>query len=140
MNIHEHQGKQLLKRYDVDVPRGLVVSSAHEGIGLSDELPKFPLVLKAQIHSGGRGKAGGIKFVKNLQKVIRRFISRHLKRLGKGDGEIKQITEKLQIKLMSEILSSDIDFSDKQIISESIENLVVQNLINELKVIDESKK
>ena len=65
MNIHEYQGKQLLKRYDVDVPRGLVVFSVQEGVDLSDELPEFPLVLKAQIHSGGRGKAGGIKFVKN---------------------------------------------------------------------------
>ena len=65
MNIHEYQGKQLLKRYDIDVPRGLVVFSFQEGIDLSDELPGFPLVLKAQIHSGGRGKAGGIKFVKN---------------------------------------------------------------------------
>ena len=65
MNIHEYQGKQLLKRYDVDVPNGLVVFSAQEGVDLSDELPEFPLVLKAQIHSGGRGKAGGIKFVKN---------------------------------------------------------------------------
>ena len=65
MNIHEYQGKQLLKRYDVDVPTGRVVFSAQEGVDLSDELPQFPLVLKAQIHSGGRGKAGGIKFVKN---------------------------------------------------------------------------
>ncbi|MEL0214916.1 MAG: ADP-forming succinate--CoA ligase subunit beta [Burkholderiaceae bacterium] len=65
MNIHEYQGKQLLQRYDVDVPRGLVVFSVQEGVDLSDELPEFPLVLKAQIHSGGRGKAGGIKFVKN---------------------------------------------------------------------------
>ena len=65
MNIHEYQGKQLLKRYDVNVPMGLVVFSDQEGIDLRDELPEFPLVLKAQIHSGGRGKAGGIKFVKN---------------------------------------------------------------------------
>ena len=65
MNIHEYQGKQLLKRYDVDVPNGRVVFSAQEGIDLREGLPKFPLVLKAQIHSGGRGKAGGIKFVKD---------------------------------------------------------------------------
>ena len=65
MNIHEYQGKQLLKRYDVDVPRGVVVFSVQEGVDLRVELPEFPLVLKAQIHSGGRGKAGGIKFVKN---------------------------------------------------------------------------
>ena len=55
MNIHEYQGKQLLKRYDVDVPMGYVVFSAQEGVELSDELTEFPLVLKAQIHSGERG-------------------------------------------------------------------------------------
>ena len=79
MNIHEYQGKQLLKRYDVDVPKGLVVFSAQEGVDLSDELPEFPLVLKAQIHSGGRGKAGGIKFVKNraeYEEGLREFISK----------------------------------------------------------------
>ena len=63
MNIHEYQGKQILKRYDVDVPVGQTVFSIQEGIDLNEKLPKFPLVLKAQIHSGGRGNAGGIKFV-----------------------------------------------------------------------------
>ena len=47
-----------LKRYDVDVPNGLVVFSAQEGIDLRKRLPKFPLVLKAQIHSGGRERLG----------------------------------------------------------------------------------
>ncbi len=81
MNIHEYQGKQLLKRYDVDVPTGLVVFSAQEGIDLSGELPEFPLVLKAQIHSGGRGKAGGIKFVKNraeYEEGLRRLFQKQI--------------------------------------------------------------
>ena len=80
----------------------------------------------------------GLKFVKNLQKVIRRFIARHLKRLGKAD--IKQITEKLEIKIMAEILSSNIDFSNKAIISESIDNLVIKNLKNEIRILNENKK
>ena len=91
MNIHEYQGKQLLKRYDVNVPMGLVVFSAQEGIDLSDELPEFPLVLKAQIHSGGRGKAGGIKFVKNraeYQQGLRELFQKQIvTRQGKGSGK-----------------------------------------------------
>ena len=91
MNIHEHQGKQLLKRYDVDVPNGLVVFSAQEGIDLREELPKFPLVLKAQIHSGGRGKAGGIKFVKNqveYEKGLRELFQKQIFTIqSKGAGK-----------------------------------------------------
>ncbi|RZP21410.1 MAG: ADP-forming succinate--CoA ligase subunit beta [Burkholderiaceae bacterium] len=91
MNIHEYQGKQLLKRYDVNVPMGLVVFSAQEGIDLSDELPEFPLVLKAQIHSGGRGKAGGIKFVKNRAEYEERlrelFQKQIFTRQSKGTGK-----------------------------------------------------
>ena len=80
----------------------------------------------------------GLKFVKNLQKVIRRFIARHLKRLGKDD--IKQITEKLETKIIAEILSSNIDFSNKRIISESIDNLITRNLKKELRLLNENKK
>ena len=91
MNIHEYQGKQLLKRYDVDVPKGLVVFSAQEGVDLSDELPEFPLVLKAQIHSGGRGKAGGIKFVKNraeYEEGLRRLFQKQIfTTQSKGSGK-----------------------------------------------------
>ena len=91
MNIHEYQGKQLLKRYDVDVPKGLVVFSAQEGVDLSDELPEFPLVLKAQIHSGGRGKAGGIKFVKNraeYEEGLRKLFQKQIfTTQSKGSGK-----------------------------------------------------
>ena len=91
MNIHEYQGKQLLKRYDVDVPAGFVVFSAMEGIDLREELPKFPLVLKAQIHSGGRGKAGGIKFVKNraeYKEGLRELFQKEIFTLqSKGSGK-----------------------------------------------------
>ena len=91
MNIHEYQGKQLLKRYDVDVPTGLVVFSAQEGVDLSDELLEFPLVLKAQIHSGGRGKAGGIKFVKNraeYEEGLRRLFQKQIFTIqSKGSGK-----------------------------------------------------
>ena len=80
----------------------------------------------------------GLKFVKNLQKVVRRFIARHLQRLGKE--EIKQITEKLEAKIIAEIMSSEMDFSNKDIITESIDKIIIRDLKKELKLTNENKK
>jgi succinyl-CoA synthetase beta subunit len=63
MNIHEHQGKELLRRYGVAVPEGKACFSTDEAVAAAEELG-FPCVVKAQIHAGGRGKAGGVKVVK----------------------------------------------------------------------------
>src|SRR3989441_10715838 len=60
MNIHEYQAKELLKRYGVPVPLGKVASTAQEVKATAAELG-FRCVVKAQIHAGGRGKAGGVK-------------------------------------------------------------------------------
>ena len=71
MNIHEHQSKELLKKYGIPVPKGLVIFDKSE---ISKKLTKNlnqSLVIKAQIHAGGRGKAGGIKIVKNLDDAVR---------------------------------------------------------------------
>ena len=64
MNIHEHQAKDLLRRYGVAVPQGKVCFSVDEAVTAARELG-FPCVVKAQIHAGGRGKAGGVKVVKD---------------------------------------------------------------------------
>jgi succinyl-CoA synthetase beta subunit len=64
MNIHEHQAKDLLRRYGVAVPQGKVCFSVDEAVAAARELG-FPCVVKAQIHAGGRGKAGGVKVVKD---------------------------------------------------------------------------
>ena len=71
MNIHEHQSKELLKKYGIPVPEGFVIFNKSE---ISKKLTKNlnqTLVIKAQIHAGGRGKAGGIKIVKNLDEAVR---------------------------------------------------------------------
>ena len=60
MKIHEHQAKKLLAEYDVPVPKGRVVATAEEARAAAQELKKA-VVVKAQIHAGGRGKGGGIK-------------------------------------------------------------------------------
>jgi succinyl-CoA synthetase beta subunit len=69
MNIHEYQAKTLLKRFGVAVPRGGVAYTADEAEKIAKELGGPVWVVKAQIHAGGRGKAGGVKVVKSLADV-----------------------------------------------------------------------
>ena len=69
MNIHEHQAKEILKKFDVPVPNGVAVFSLNELENKSKIIKTKKIVLKAQIHAGGRGKAGGIKLVNNLQDL-----------------------------------------------------------------------
>lgn len=69
MNIHEYQGKQLLRQYGVAVSNGIVAFSPEEAVKAAEELGSDVIVVKAQIHAGGRGKAGGVKIAKNLDEV-----------------------------------------------------------------------
>ncbi|QHW30080.1 ADP-forming succinate--CoA ligase subunit beta [Paenibacillus rhizovicinus] len=69
MNIHEYQGKQVLKQYGVAVPDGKVAFSVDEAVEAAKSLGTPVVVVKAQIHAGGRGKAGGVKVAKNLDEV-----------------------------------------------------------------------
>ncbi len=65
MNIHEFQAKEILKRFGVPVPRGIVAQSADEARAAAQQLGSSVTVVKAQIHAGGRGKGGGVKVVKS---------------------------------------------------------------------------
>ncbi|MGN7478544.1 ADP-forming succinate--CoA ligase subunit beta [Solibacillus silvestris] len=69
MNIHEYQGKEILRKYGVAVPKGSVAFSPDEAVKAAKELGSNVTVVKAQIHAGGRGKAGGVKIAKNLDEV-----------------------------------------------------------------------
>ncbi|MFP3126178.1 ADP-forming succinate--CoA ligase subunit beta [Ectobacillus funiculus] len=69
MNIHEYQGKEILRKYGVSVPNGRVAFSVEEAVKVAQELGTAVCVVKAQIHAGGRGKAGGVKVAKNLEEV-----------------------------------------------------------------------
>jgi len=69
MNIHEHQGKHILKEYGAPVPRGVVIFSLDEIDEKIKELNSKEYALKAQIHAGGRGKGGGVKLVKNIEDL-----------------------------------------------------------------------
>jgi succinyl-CoA synthetase beta subunit len=69
MNIHEYQGKAVLKQYGVSVPEGRVAFSVDEAVEAAQALGTPVVVVKAQIHAGGRGKAGGVKVAKSLDEV-----------------------------------------------------------------------
>ncbi|HYT55139.1 MAG TPA: ADP-forming succinate--CoA ligase subunit beta [Verrucomicrobiae bacterium] len=69
MNIHEFQAKEILKRFGVAVPRGIVASTPEEAKAAAIELGGGVCVVKAQIHAGGRGKGGGVKVVKNAEEA-----------------------------------------------------------------------
>src|SRR5436853_2025154 len=69
MNIHEYQAKAVLREFDVPVPRGNAAFSVEEAVKAATDLGTPVLVVKAQIHAGGRGKAGGVKWFKSVDDV-----------------------------------------------------------------------
>src|ERR1700741_3007347 len=69
MKIHEYQGKELLRKYGVPVPRGIVARSPAEAYQAAKELGSEIVVVKAQIHAGGRGKGGGVKLARSADEA-----------------------------------------------------------------------
>ena len=69
MNLHEYQAKSLFRSYGVATPRGIKATSPREAVDAAKELGGSVWVIKAQVHAGGRGKAGGVKLARTLQEV-----------------------------------------------------------------------
>jgi len=69
MKIHEYQGKEILKKYNVAVPRGEVAFTIDEAVKAAEKIGGSVWVVKAQIHAGGRGKGGGVKLARSLEEV-----------------------------------------------------------------------
>ncbi len=69
MKIHEYQGKEILRKFGVTVPRGIPCMSVEEAVKAAEELGGPVWVVKAQIHAGGRGKGGGVKVAKSMEQV-----------------------------------------------------------------------
>ena len=69
MKIHEYQGKELLRKFGVTVPRGIVARTIGEAYAAAEELGSDVVVVKAQIHAGGRGKGGGVKLAKSPEEA-----------------------------------------------------------------------
>ena len=71
MKIHEYQAKELFRKYGVPTPRGRVAFSPKEAVAVGKTLGGYPVVVKAQIHAGGRGQGGGVKLAQSEQEVER---------------------------------------------------------------------
>jgi succinyl-CoA synthetase beta subunit len=104
MKIHEYQGKQLLSKYGVSVPRGESVETPEQARDAAERLG-LPVVVKAQIHAGGRGKGGGVKLARTLDEVLqfaRQMLGKKLvtHQTGPDGREVRRllIEEGLQIK------------------------------------------
>jgi succinyl-CoA synthetase beta subunit len=72
MKIHEYQGKEILKKFGIPVPRSIPVFSVDEAVKAAEQLGGPVWVVKAQIHAGGRGKGGGVKVAKSIEEVRQR--------------------------------------------------------------------
>ena len=69
MNLHEYHGKQLFRDYGLPVSQGFAVKSAKDAEEAAREIGGSKWVVKAQVHAGGRGKAGGVKLVESLEEI-----------------------------------------------------------------------
>ena len=74
MNIHEYQAKAVLREFGVPVPRGVPAFTVDDAVKAAHDLGGPVWVVKAQIHAGGRGKAGGVKVVRSIEEVGREGI------------------------------------------------------------------
>jgi succinyl-CoA synthetase beta subunit len=81
MNLHEYQSKQIFAQYGIPVPTGRVASSPDEAVTAARELGGSSWVVKAQVHAGGRGKAGGVKLARHLDEVRKAAVAMLGKRL-----------------------------------------------------------
>src|SRR4029079_13857501 len=70
MNLHEYQAKQLLSEYGLPVSKGEVASTVEDALHIANKMKTARYVVKAQVHAGGRGKAGGVKLVNTKDEVV----------------------------------------------------------------------
>jgi succinyl-CoA synthetase beta subunit len=104
MNIHEYQAKEVLRGFNVPVPRGRAAFSVDEAVAAARKLGGDKWVVKAQIHAGGRGKAGGVKLVRSLDEVraeAKRMLGMTL--VTKQTGPKGRVVRRLYIEEASDI-------------------------------------
>jgi succinyl-CoA synthetase beta subunit len=104
MNIHEFQAKQVLGRFGVPVPKGIPASTLDEAVSAFDVLGQPKVVIKAQIHAGGRGKAGGVKLISSAAEA-REFAAKILDKplITHQTGPEGRIVRKIYLEQASEI-------------------------------------
>ena len=121
MNIHEHQAKQILKKYGAVVPEGVFALNVDELIEKAKALKTEKYVLKAQIHAGGRGKAGGVKILDNindLTKASKEMLGKVLvtHQTGPNGKEVKRLYVEESSNIQKELyLSCIVDRSSSKI-------------------------
>ena len=140
MNIHEHQAKDLLREFGAPVPKGVVIYNIKEISQKIKTLRTSNLVVKAQIHAGGRGKAGGIKLVKNNEDLIKEtsnmfgktlitnqtgFQGKKVKRLY--IEEVSEIQKEFYLSCLVDRASAKIAFISSTEGGVEIENVAKQN-------------
>ena len=96
MNIHEHQAKQILKKYGAIVPEGVFALTVEDLVEKAKSLNTKKYVLKAQIHAGGRGKAGGVKIldtIEELEETAKELMGKNLvtHQTGPEGREVKRL-------------------------------------------------
>ena len=108
MNIHEFQAKEILKRFGVTVPRGLVATTAEEAEAAAQQLGGGVAVVKAQIHAGGRGKGGGVKVVKSPEEAAdkaRQMLGRNLvtRQTGPEGRQVRRVLVEQGLEIQREL-------------------------------------
>jgi Succinyl-CoA synthetase, beta subunit len=122
MNIHEHQAKQILKEFGATVPEGVVGFTVQELLEKCKLLKTDKFVLKAQIHAGGRGKAGGVKILDNLEelrKSAKELLGKKLvtHQTGPEGREVKRLYVEVSSKIEKEFyLSCLVDRASSKIV------------------------
>jgi len=108
MKIHEYQGKELLRKFGVPVPRGIVARSPEEAYQAAKELATDLVVVKAQIHAGGRGKGGGVKLAKSPEEA--REIARQMLGMKLVTHQTGPESREVRVLLIEEGLPIDKEF------------------------------
>ena len=108
MNIHEFQAKEILKRFGVAVPRGIVAITAEEAKAAAQQLGGGVAVVKAQIHAGGRGKGGGVKVVKSPEEAAdkaRQMLGRNLvtRQTGPEGRQVRRVLVEQGLEIQREL-------------------------------------
>src|SRR4026208_809941 len=108
MKIHEYQGKELLRKYGVPVPRGIVARSPEEAYHAAKELGGDLVVVKAQIHAGGRGKGGGVKLARRADEA--QAIAQKMLGMSPGTHQTGPEGREVRVLLIEEGLPIDKEF------------------------------
>jgi len=108
MKIHEFQAKALFKKYQIPVPEGNATSEPDEAVGIAERLGGYPVMIKAQIHAGGRGKGGGVKLARSREDVARiahEMIGMTLvtHQTGPGGQQVKKILIEKRLNIEKEL-------------------------------------